>query len=656
MKILATSSLLLFCTFLFAQTKLNYSWEKPEYTKCSEKNKAENELIIFERRIAEFYYDPVSGNLSQIIVLHKKVQVNSDDAISGFNKLYLPSVTKTKTLENHKARVITKDGKVVELDKSAVKTAKDQETNKESSYFAFEGVEKGSQIEYFYIIKQSPDYKGTNYTYQSDIARETVEFILISPKNLLFEFKPLNNAVTPTLDTSMKDMNVYVGIDKFVPKVSKEPMGMYYPNLRQIMYKLQSNTATNKSNIVNYSDVALFVHDNIYTQLTKDDTKALQKIIKLAGIESNDAVEDKIYKFEHYIKKNIAFTDINIPTLDNITEALKQKVATELGAIRIFANAYKLLNIDHTVILTCDRNEQKFDQKFESYDFLEHYLLHFPACNKYLDPTQSFFRLGLIPEEYINNYGLFISSICYGGKSYGTSKIAWIEAPSKDHTYDKKFVEVSFSDDLASNTIMLKKEMFGYYANSYQPYFELVDNTVKKELQEKIIQYMTPKGTIESMVFENDKSDCIARKPLTCNARISTTEFIENAGNKILFKVGDLIGPQFEMYQENERTLPIENDFNRTYYRELVIHIPAGYTIENPNEINIEKKCQEKDGTVTSIFSSRYEYNKQTNTIKIIVDEWYNQIAYPIEEYETYRAVINAAADFNKVVFVLKKI
>ncbi|MFW5851891.1 MAG: hypothetical protein ACOCWB_06690, partial [Bacteroidota bacterium] len=82
--------------------------------------------------------------------------------------------------------------------------------------------------------------------------------------------------------------------------------------------------------------------------------------------------------------------------------------------------------------------------------------------------------------------------------------------------------------------------------------------------------------------------------------------------------------------------------------------IPEGYTINNLDDIVIDKKVIEKDGTVSTQFVSYYTQEGQTVTI--ISDEYYDKISYPIEQYEIFKEVVNAAADFNKVIFVLEKI
>ena len=39
----------------------------------------------------------------------------------------------------------------------------------------------------------------------------------------------------------------------------------------------------------------------------------------------------------------------------------------------------------------------------------------------------------------------------------------------------------------------------------------------------------------------------------------------------------------------------------------------------------------------------------------VTVDEYYHKVHYTVEEFDDYRAVINSAADFNKIVLFLEK-
>jgi hypothetical protein len=60
-----------------------------------------------------------------------------------------------------------------------------------------------------------------------------------------------------------------------------------------------------------------------------------------------------------------------------------------------------------------------------------------------------------------------------------------------------------------------------------------------------------------------------------------------------------------------------------------------------------------ENGQVTMGFSS--EYKLEGNRLKVHVMEQYRRVTYPLSEYEDFKKVINASADFNKIVLVLEK-
>jgi hypothetical protein len=131
-----------------------------------------------------------------------------------------------------------------------------------------------------------------------------------------------------------------------------------------------------------------------------------------------------------------------------------------------------------------------------------------------------------------------------------------------------------------------------------------------------------------------------------------TNHFIERAGNRVIFKVGELIGPQSELYNEEERTLPVENFTNRGYVRKIIINIPKGYRATNLEALNFNVTCT-IENRIPFLFQSQYKLNG--NQLSIDIEEYYKELTAPLKKYEDFRKVINAAADFNKVNIVLVK-
>jgi hypothetical protein len=60
-----------------------------------------------------------------------------------------------------------------------------------------------------------------------------------------------------------------------------------------------------------------------------------------------------------------------------------------------------------------------------------------------------------------------------------------------------------------------------------------------------------------------------------------------------------------------------------------------------------------RNGQVSCCFTSDYEVTG--NQLVIYSTEYYSELTYPVEDFEDFRMVINAAADFNKKTILLSK-
>jgi hypothetical protein len=267
-------------------------------------------------------------------------------------------------------------------------------------------------------------------------------------------------------------------------------------------------------------------------------------------------------------------------------------------------------------------------------------------------PSDLGYRLGFIPYQYNNNYGLFLKPVQVNDFKSAVAKIKWIAAPDHTKTYDNFDIDVSFENELSGITIKLHKEITGYSAQSFQPYLDLIKEEEKDELYRGLIEFIGEHIDIKNYTVKNDKSADFPNNPFIIDAEVYSENYIDKAGDKYLFKVGELIGPQMEMYENKERKLPMELNYNHSYKRKITFKIPEGYNIDNLDKLNIDKSY-DKDGKTIMLFKSYYK--KENDKITVFIDELYHIIDVPLELVETYRQVINAAADFNKVTLVLSK-
>ena len=625
----------------------SYTWETTPSYQVEESDK--DMVAIKDKIVTEYYFE--DQNLTEYYLEHKILWLNSDDRIEEYNKIYLP-FSNNASLKLSKARVIKKTGEVIELEESKILSAEDEETGRKYKYFALEGIEKGSIVEYYYVVKKRPTYQGARIDIQNDYDKQIVEFDLYAPSNLLFTFKSfnLNNKVTKD-ETSLEKLHWQLTV-KDVVGVDKEEQSPYRAALGFVMYKLHQNTAKNII-ITSYNDVAQNLYAFYYPEYNEEETKLINKFAKNIKLDEDQDEEDKARIVDLYIKENIYFSDNDSENLKNLTNVLNSKTANETGIVKLYVALFKKFNITHEMVLTSNRTQLKFDREFEATNYLQEFLFYFPASKKYLSPSKFGTRFGFPPPFYMDNYGLFVTGYNINGKRKAFSEVKYIEGIAASSSTDEMFIEVYFTEeDFTKNTISLERKLNGYYAMNIQPFMNLIQPNRKNEVIDEAFAQNTDKNAkVLKRELINEDPSLFGVKPFVVKFNISSEYFVEKAGNKYLFKLGDIIGPQMEMYQEKKRILPLEAEFNRSYYRTIKIHIPEGYQISNLDDITIKNSYATKDKELF-IFDSYYSL--EGNILTVTADEHYRESIVAPEIFEAYRTVINSAADFNKVTLILE--
>jgi hypothetical protein len=299
-------------------------------------------------------------------------------------------------------------------------------------------------------------------------------------------------------------------------------------------------------------------------------------------------------------------------------------------------------------VLTSDRDENPFLTAYEAYNFLDEYLVYIPELKTYFSPEITS-RIGFPPYQLTYNKGLFVEEKKLNDLSIAISKIKDIKLVDAKESIDEINARVDFSDNLAEPKVVIERKVSGYKAIFPQYILDFVDDERKTELKEDFLKYIDKDAKLVDASYENDNSKVAGKLPFVAKATFENSLFTEKAGDKILFKVGMLIGPQAAFYNKEERTLPVQAEFNREYKRKLVIAIPEGYTIKNTDELVFN--------VVTADKSAGFVANFVITNGELIIDisEYYNKVYFPVAEYKGYENVMNAAADFNKLVLVLEK-
>lgn len=623
-----------------------YDWlSTPEKYELTEEEQKMDEIFLKRKDCVQMV---VKGDDAlEFRLAHKIIRLNTDLGIERFNKWYLTNYGAIE-MRFQKARVIKPNGEIVVQNASDIKESKGEDGEVEYRYFAFEGIEKGSTIELLELGLFPARLSGGEIKLQGSSHFKSVEFEIITPDFLAYATYPVNGAPNLVMDSSAHDgyRRLYVTA-KDMKQLKEEEWAAYGANLKKVYYKFDKNLNSKKGNFYSYSDVTHNIHQSLFAPMNKKEAARLKKFMKSLNLTALTE-EDKIRAIENELKHGYYIVEQFIENGTTIDFILQNKIMSSAGYYRILMNCFNELNIPFEMVLTCDRFEDKFLTKYEAYNFLSEYLMYIPSHNKYISEALMS-RYGFPPDELTFQKGLFIRELKVQNIATGVGEIKDISHTKGSESVDKLNIKLSLVGD-SEVKIDAERITTGYKAIYYQVPLDYMIEDQKKEVKEEYITYIDNGATVENMTFENDKTTSFGKAPLIGRGTFTSKNFIEKGGDKLLLKAGMLIGPQSELYNREARVLPVETPHTREYDRDVEIEIPSGYEIKNLEDLVINVVPFGEKGNIGFVSS----YTIEGNTLKIKVKEWYNALYFEASDYKSYENVINAAADFNKIILVLQ--
>lgn len=629
-----------------------YKWdENPQLSVIADSLKEENTILVFERVAREIDLTD-SGELVEYLTMHTIRKVNNDRGVEASNRIYL-TVSNNDRVIQQEARVITPDGRVIRMTPDKIKVAVDEETEQKRKYFALEGLEVGSDVEYVLQLQRPANYRGTRVIFQDTKPQLSTTYELRYPASLHFVWKQENFDVVPALDTlSEHQAGVSWNFD-FVPGLRSEPMANMRKHLMAFHYKLEASRLTGKSRLVNFADATSSIYSVYMEEGDKNEQKAVKSFIKKMNIPKSATNDEKALLLNSWIKQNIAHVEHNAQELADLSQILSLGAANDVGYYRLYAKILRALGVPYEMVVTVSRDKMPFDSEFESYAYLDEILFYFPETKKYVDPTDLTSCPGIVINNYLDNYGLFIKEVEVAGITAGVGKVKPMRGALMEDNKDVMHIKATL--DMDEQTVLLdySKINYGQYAKNFQPYFSFIDESTSEELKEQMVKWIGEGLEITSNEVRNTGLKHFGKDPLEQDFTARADDFINIAGNKVLFEIGKLIGPQSEMYMDHPRTLPVDAGFRHMYERSIEFEVPEGFAVRNLESLDLDVR-PEADGRDAIGFRSTYTVDG--TTVRVEIEEYYNEVFFSAEEFEKYRAVINAAADFNKIVLVLEKV
>jgi len=610
----------------------------------------ESAVILLDQRRVE-YADQAKGDMVMYKTLHRIVRLNDDKGIESFNKIYL-GVTDNSDIVDIRARTILPNGKIIEIDKQNIKDHKEEDGNM-YKIFAMEGLEKGAEVEYYYTFRRPAVFFGREQL-QGGFPVLSCRLEILAPQRLHFQLKGYNCTVTAA-DTVLNDKRVFTTELDTISGVEDEKYAAYEAGLQRIEYKLSYNTAVSNGNVrlFTWNELAKRIY-TAYATFNEKELKSTDELIRHNGWGQLGSEPAKIIAVENFLKKKIATRDdINSDDAENIEWILKNSIASNRGILRLYGAIYKKLAIESQIVMTCDRSKSVIDKSFENWNSTSEFLLYFPAEKKFLAPTLTETRYPWINPLWGATDALFCKTTTIGTFTTAIAEIRPV--PLEDYTTSFNTIDSKLRLNASLDTLLvdMRQGYGGYGAGNYRAAYTLSNPEEQRTFIKDLVKFGTNSENIVSSNIENGDFESYSNnKPFTLTATVKASELLENAGNKLLVKIVEIIGPQSELYQEKPRQFPVMMPYPHTEERTIELVIPDGYTVKNPNDLTIHNDHTE-NGEIVMGFSS--DYKIEGNLLKVHVMEQYRRVSYPLGDYDVFKKVINTAADFNKIVLVLEK-
>lgn len=640
--------------FVSSRVDINYDWEtSPSADSLKKLTGKHDATILKDHRIIEYTINREKGRYEIYYTKHYLVHINSDKAIEEFNTIAIPQHD-VERIVSIKARTISPKGKIKNLDRYMdFKEIANYENSGPFLIFALQGLETGSYVEYLYTFEKKFTLTGTEYFRSRHPVKEAEVEFYAAKESFDFSFLKCNAEfvdIDSEIATTGKNSHKF-GTD--LPGRSEEQYAANEAGIPRIEYRLYKESDGKLSEREYWKSIGEGLWGYL-TTVPKSEYKACKKLYKKIVPATVVTPEEKIRAIENYLKKTIQYEpNPNSDQFEKPSAIISKKVASASGLARMYLFLSRYAGVKCQVVATLSRMDKTFDPEFASYGFLREYVIYFPELDAYLSPNDYNLRLGFIPEELTCQKGLFMGTMTSNGPEF-----EYALKPLVCHTWDQNLnnidATVRFDLDAGAVNVNFQHTYTGFEATAMQGYKLVISGERDQaDFISNVLKNYSGKNEPKNVVVTGNAYEDIGKNPLVMKMDYTSEQLIEKAGPKYIFHVGELIGPQSELYRDTMPRLNwIESNHNRGYIRKLIIEIPEGYKISNPDAVVFDVKHGAENNEITQF---RSWHTMEGNKMIIHIKETYGTIRYPKEDYEPFRKVINAAADFNKVVLYLEK-
>ncbi|MBD81565.1 MAG: hypothetical protein CL840_21785 [Crocinitomicaceae bacterium] len=579
------------------------------------------------------------------ITRHKIIHIKTQEGLDANNKVVIHVPNRGEVL-HVKARSISAEGEVVKISQDDIKVMKDYKQGGDVKMFAIEGAEVGGQIEFTYTL-HTPLYDSGKELLSMNYRTLNACVLIRCVSQYKFDSRSFNWA-SEKIKTKEEHKYLY----KNIAPIAEEKYSTPRANRVSVEFKILGNS----TNMAPYSSYPLAIK-SLQKDFHQFGTKEVRKTVGLlkdfnGKIEGNE--EQTLRNLTVFLKEKLVYKEDYSPEYRDVMAIVKSGVGNDRGLMKVYCICLDHLNIDYELQVTCNKYDNRLREDYCSRHSLNEFILYFPKHDSYLYASGQLVQFGLAPSWIVGSTALVIPK--------NGSEVEFKEVLDKHPDSNRTDLKIDVNLDLAGSNTVLDIDGFGtgHLARNYNRivYYSETEAETNGKLRD-LVDWRYPDAQIVSMEMVDPEkwgkiSEC---KDYSCKraykAKVKSTTFYEKVGNKLLLKVGTLLGPQVEMYSELKRVQPITTAYNKSYRFEITIPIPEGYKYSGAESLDIDNELVDDDDNIIAGFKSTVELKGRS--LKINVYEFYSKVNIDNVYYDQYRIVINSAADFNKGMVLLEK-
>ena len=505
--------------------------------------------------------------------------------------------------------------------------------------FSLPNVKEGSVIEYSYTVTSGFFWNFPNWQFQYDIPVRWSEYWAMFPD--FFFFEKYMQGYIPTTSYEVKNKNIsgiltngHHWISEHVPAFKAEPFMTSEDD-----YVSKINLALSHVNFPGQPVTEIMgTWGKLNAQLLESEN--FGKLVTGSGFIKKKSEEltagltdplQKVTAIFNYVQKTFEWDGTKDKYADNLKQVVESKKGTAADINILLASMLDKVDVASTLVLLSTRDHGFIRHQYPMEKQLNYVICVVKVGEKvlFLDATEKYLPMGILPERCLNGQGLAISKTNHG----------WINIEPKAKARTVVNSDISLSEDGAlKGKVKFSRE--GYDAHKLRVEY------LKKGESDYLTEFLADKN------WEISKTEFQNIKEIENNAQqmheFSINDYSTLAGDVIYLNPFFTAQTKENVFKAPTREYPVDfgTPIERLYMAK--INIPNGFVVDELPKSKV---------VVLPNNGGKYSYNvtQMGNTLNVVSMMQINKSLFIQTEYELLREFYNQIVEKQAEQIVLKK-